>query len=125
MVSKMVPIACTVCMNELHYPLSKSCMCGTARNFDSIMTIICICLDVGPKTIEFQFGSFWICSVCGISNTSLDGSIYWQVFYPIVTKISTIVNHGLKSFNFENGAHRTKKVQFRKWCGSNAELRYP
>ncbi len=74
MVSKMVPIACTVCMNQLHYPLSKSFMCGTAHNFDSIRTIICICLDMGAKMTEFEFGPFWIYSVCGISNTNLDGS---------------------------------------------------
>ncbi len=80
---------------------------------------------MGPKTIEFEFSPFWIYSVCGISNTSLVGSTYWQVFYPIVSKINTIVDHDLRSFNFENGAHRTKKVQFRKWCGSNAGLHYP
>ncbi len=74
MVSKMVPIACTVCMHKLLYPLFKSCMCGTARNFDSIVTIICIYLDMGPKTIEFKFGPFRIYSVCGMSNTSLDGN---------------------------------------------------
>ncbi len=75
-VSKMVPIACTVCMNQLHYPLSKSCMCGTARNFDSIVTTICICQDMGPKMTEFEFGPFWINSVCGISDTSLVESAY-------------------------------------------------
>ncbi len=36
----MVPIASTVCTNQLQYPLFKSCMCGTAPNFDSIVTII-------------------------------------------------------------------------------------
>ncbi len=53
MVSKMVPIKCTVCMQPLHYPLSKSSMCDTARNFDLIVIIILICLDNGLKTNEF------------------------------------------------------------------------
>ncbi len=66
----------------------------------------------GPKMTEFEFGPFWIYSVSGISNTSLHESTYWQVFYPIVTKISTFVDHGLRRFNFENGVERIKKVQF-------------
>ncbi len=78
-------------------------MCGTARNFDSIVTIICICLDMGPKTNDFEFGPFWIYNVRGISNTSLDGSTYWQVFYPVVAKISTCVDYGLRRYSFENG----------------------
>ncbi len=46
-------------------------------------------------------------------------------FHPIFTKISTFADHGLRSFNCENGADRTNKVQFQKWCGSNAGLHYP
>ncbi len=67
-ISKMVGTSCAVCMRQLHYPLSKSCMCGTARNFDSIVTIIYICLDMGPKSNEFEFGSFCMYSVQGKSK---------------------------------------------------------
>ncbi len=58
MVSKMVGIACTVCMQQLHYSLSKSFMGRTACNFDSVGTIICICLHMGPKSNEFEFANF-------------------------------------------------------------------
>ncbi len=75
-VSKMVPIECTVCMQQSHYSLSKSCICGTARNFDSIVAKICTCLDNGPRMDDLEYGPYWIESVCVISNTSLDGSTY-------------------------------------------------
>ncbi len=54
----MVRIKRTVRMQQLHYPLSKSCMGSTARNFDSVVTIICICLDMGQKSNEFEFSRF-------------------------------------------------------------------
>ncbi len=76
MVLKMVAIRYTVCMQPLHYSLSKSCICGIVRNFDSIVTIIYTCLDKGLKTNEFEYGPFWIYSVYGISNTSLDENTY-------------------------------------------------
>ncbi len=56
---------------------------------------------------KIEFCPFWIYSVCEKSNTSLDGSTYWQVFYPIVTKISTSVDRSLRRYSFENGVDRT------------------
>ncbi len=75
MVLKMVAIECMVHMQQFHHPLSRSCMCGAAHNFDGIVTKIRICLDNGPRTSEFEFGPYWIYSVCGISNTRFDVSI--------------------------------------------------
>ncbi len=86
-VSKMMGTACTVCTQQLQYPLFKSCMCGTARNFDSIVTIICICLDTDPKSNEFKFGPFGIYSVRGKRNISLDGSTYCLPWSPNVDEV--------------------------------------
>ncbi len=35
-------------------------MCGTARNFDLMITKICICLDNDLRS-QFEFGLYWIC----------------------------------------------------------------
>ncbi len=65
-------IECTVCMQQLHYPLSKSCICGTVCNFDSIISKVCMCLENGPMTGDSEYGPYWIDSVCVISNASFD-----------------------------------------------------
>ncbi len=61
---------------------------------------------MGSKMNESQFGPFWIYSVCGISNTCLNGSTYRQVFNPVVTKINTCVDRGIRRYSFANGADR-------------------
>ncbi len=45
---------------------------------------------MGLKMIDFEFGPFWIYSVCGLSNKSLDESTYWQVFLGLVSKMVRI-----------------------------------
>ncbi len=72
MVPNMVPIECTVCMQQLHYPLFKSCIRGTVRNFDSIVFKVCMCPDNGPRTSDFEYGPYWVDSVCVIINVSFD-----------------------------------------------------
>ncbi len=106
-VSKIVPIECTVCTQQLPYSLSKSCICGTLCNFDSIVAKISICLDNGPRTSYFKYGPYWIDSVCVISNTSFDEitKFYPTVTNPIVTKFSKSAAHNLGRSGFENGAN--------------------
>ncbi len=72
MVPNMVPIECAVCMQQLHYLLSKSCICGIVRNFDSILSKICMCLENGVETSDFKCGPYLIDSVCVISDASFD-----------------------------------------------------
>ncbi len=72
MVPNMVPIECTVCVQQLHCPLSKSCMYGTVCNFDFVVSKICIWLENGPRTGDSEYGPYWIDSVYFISDASFD-----------------------------------------------------
>ncbi len=103
MVPNMVPIECAVCMQQLHYLLSESCICGTVHNFDSIVYKICMCLENGVRTDDFEYGPYWIDSVCVISNARFDEI---TLFHPIVTKFSTCTAHNLGRCGFENGTDR-------------------
>ncbi len=73
------------------------------RNFDSIVSKICMCLENGPGTGDFEYVPYWIDSVCIISNASFDEI---TLFYPIVTKFSTCAAHNLGRCGFKNGANR-------------------
>ncbi len=59
-------------MQQLHCPLSKSCMCGTVCNFDSTVSKICMCLENGLRTGDSEYGPYWIDSVYFISDASSD-----------------------------------------------------
>ncbi len=107
MVLNMLPIERTVCMQQLHYPLSTSCICGTVHNFDPIVYKICVCLENGGRTGDSEYGSYWIDTVCVISNASFDEI---TEFYPIVTKFSTCAAHILGKSGLENGANRMNSL---------------
>ncbi len=68
----MVPIECVVCVQQLHCPLSKSRMCGTVCNFDSIVSKICMCLENGPAIGDSEYGPYWIDSVYFMIDASSD-----------------------------------------------------
>ncbi len=71
---KIVPIECTVHMQQLHYFSFKPCMYDTTRNFDLLVTKTCICPDNGMRMSEFKFGPHWNYSVYRISHISFDES---------------------------------------------------
>ncbi len=61
-------------------------------NFDLIATKTYVCLANGPRTGEFQYGSYRSYSLYNISNTNFYGSTYFYVliFTRYASKLASV-----------------------------------